>query len=357
MQGAKSGVRAAVLMLGLLLVGTACSGDTGFGSPNDPLAADQYAISQHGMIEAWERSVGEGVVIAIVDTGIDLDHPEFAGRLVPGYDWVDDDDSPNDENGHGTHVAGSAAAIGNNNLGVVGMAPEAKIMPLKVLGGDGSGSGEDVAAAIVWAADHGADVINLSLGGSSDLLGRLFNKIDSSNDAISHATDKGAVVIAAAGNDDTYLTAYNPETPVLVVNATNELGEAARFSNFGDPRAVAATGARIVSTAPTYPTMIWPDGTDGYGVLDGTSMASPHVAGIAALLVGAGETPKEIRQLIGDTAYNPSEDPLLGAGIVQADRATERQAQGDVALLGILALLVVAGAAVALVAYERDKNA
>lgn len=299
---------------------TACVGAA--SEPDDPLAPDQYAVGQHEMLGAWGASTGDGVVIAIIDTGIDMDHPDLADRIVPGHDWVDDDNIPNDENGHGTHVAGSAAAIGNNGVGVIGMAPDARIMPLRVLAADGSGNSDDIAEAIRWAADNGADVINLSLGGSSSLLGRIYNKVDPTNEAIEYANDKGVVVVAAAGNDDTFLTAYNTETPVLVVNATNQLGETARFSNFGDPRAVSAAGARIISTAPTYPTTIWPQGSDGYEELDGTSMASPHVAGIAALMVASGDrSPAQIRDRLIDTAANPSNDPLLGAGIVQADKA------------------------------------
>lgn len=352
----KLSIRLVALGALTVLALSACAG-AGFTEPNDPLASDQYAIDQHGMMEAWQRSVGRSVTVAIVDTGIDLDHPEFRGKLVGGWDFVDDDDTPDDLNGHGTHVAGSAAAIGNNRIGVIGMAPEAKIMPIKVLGEDGSGSTEDVANGIVWAAENGADVINLSLGGSSDLLGRIFAQTGPTNQAIALATKKGAVVVAAAGNDDTFLTAYNPDTPVLVVNATNELGEWARFSNFGDPRAVAAAGARIVSTAPTYPTNIWPEGTDGYGEISGTSMASPHVAGIAALLVGAGRSPEEIREIITDTASNPTNDPLLGAGIVQADAATEETHQRTRAFWLIVILVVVGGGAAAIIAWERNKNA
>ena len=302
----------------------ACGGSAA-DQPNDPLAGDQYAVEQHDLLAAWGQSEGEGVVIAIIDTGIDLDHPDLAASIVPGYDFVDDDNEPNDENGHGTHVAGSAAAIGNNGIGVIGMAPKASIMPLKVLNAEGLGSSEDIAEAIVWATDNGADVINMSLGGSPDLLGRIYNKVDPSNEAIAYANRNGVVVVAAAGNDDTFLTAYNPETPVLVVNASNELGETARFSNFGDPRAVSAAGARIISTAPTYPTTIWPNGSEGYELLDGTSMASPHVAGIAALVIASGErSPDRVMSAIFRTASNPEGDPLLGAGIVKADAAVER---------------------------------
>ena len=328
--------------LGTALVLAACGGGTGYDASGDPLSGSQYAVGQHEMEAAWQKASGSGVVIAIVDTGIDLDHPDLAGRIVAGRDWVDGDDSPNDENGHGTHVAGSAAAIGNNEVGVIGMAPEAMIMPLKVLAADGSGSTDHVAEAIIWAADNGADVINLSLGGSSNLLGRIFNKESPVNEAIAYADRKDVFVVAAAGNDDTFLVAYDPETPVLVVNATNEAGEWARFSNFGDPRAVAAAGARILSTAPTYPTTIWPDGSEGYEEISGTSMASPHVAGIAALLVDAGmRSPAQIRDRIIDTASNPDGDPLLGAGIVQADRAVPTSGLTQVFWVAAAALVVV----------------
>lgn len=342
---------AALIAVGLAMLLTSCGGTA--DPPDDPLASDQYAIDQHGLLDAWGSATGRGVVVAIIDTGIDLDHPDLADRIVEGYDWVDDDDTPNDENGHGTHVAGSAAAIGDNAVGVIGMAPEASIMPLKVLGADGSGNSEDIADAIVWAADHGADVINLSLGGSSNLLGRIYSKVDPTNDAIEYANRKGVVVIAAAGNDDTFLTAYNIETPVLVVNATNEVGQTARFSNFGDPRAVSAAGARIMSTAPTYPTTIWPDGSDGYEALDGTSMASPHVAGIAALMIDSGvRSPDQIRDRLVDTASNPDNDPLLGAGIVQADDAV----RGGFGTRDIVILVVVAVVLVAALMWRRQQT-
>ncbi|MEN8041762.1 MAG: S8 family serine peptidase, partial [Actinomycetota bacterium] len=318
---------------------------------------EQYALDRLNMRDAWAQSDGSGAVIAIIDTGIDLDHPDLKDKIVHGHDWVDDDNTPNDENGHGTHVAGSAAAIGNNALGVIGMAPEAKIMPLKVLGGDGTGNSEDIADAIRWAVNHGADVINLSLGGTSDLLGRIYNKVDPSNDAIAYANKKGVVVVAAAGNDDTFLRAYNRETPVLVVNATNELNISARFSNFGDPRAVSAPGARILSTAPTYPTAIWPEGTEGYETLAGTSMASPHVAGIAALMVDRGVSPEDIRNAITETALNQSDDPYLGAGIVQADLAVAQATQFEDPINWFIVIFVIGLIGGAVIVWERHRNA
>ena len=314
-------------LLSLALVASGCS-DAELVL-DDPLAEAQYAIDIHGMREAWETSTGDGVTVAIIDTGIDLDHPDLKDHIVRGYDFVHDDRKPDDENGHGTHVAGSAAAIGGNGIGVIGMAPQAKLMPLKVLGGDGSGNSEDIAEAIRWATDNGADVINLSLGGTSDLLGRIYNKLDPSNEAIQEAVEAGVVVVAAAGNDSTFLTAYNAETPVVIVNASNELGRHALFSNFGDPRAISASGARILSTAPTYPTETWPEGSEtGYEYLDGTSMASPHVAGIAALLVAEGATVQEIWAAFADTAVMPEDAILLGAGVIRADLALGEVANG-----------------------------
>ncbi len=316
--------RIAAPLAAVALIATAC-GDSPKG---DPLAEQQYAIDQLGMREAWRTTEGEDVVIAVVDTGVDLSHPDLQDHLVEGYDFVEDDRVPDDGHGHGTHVSGTAAAIGNNGIGVTGMAPRAKIMPLKVLDAEGAGTSATVAEAILYAVDHGADVINLSLGGSSDLLGRLFSKVDPANLAILEAEKHGVVVVAASGNDATYLTAFNPSVPLLVVNASNEQGTSALFSNFGDPRAVSAPGARIVSTAPSYPTAMWPDGSQGYERLDGTSMASPHVAGVAALLTTTGASPAEIREALIATAENPQNVYFLGAGIVRADKALDYLRRG-----------------------------
>jgi subtilisin family serine protease len=293
-----------------------------FAQAEDPLRWEQWGHDELHLDEAWETSTGEGVVIAILDSGIDLNHPDLVDKLVPGWDFIENDDQPQDENGHGTHVAGIAAATTNNGIGIAGAAPDSKIMPVRVMNAIGTGSPDVIATAIVWAADHGADVINLSLGGNTDLLSRIF-KSGPMNQAIIDATNKGVVVVAAAGNDDTFIQAYRSDVPVIVVNASNEGDIPAQFTNWGDPRAVTAPGTRILSTAPTYPTWIWKTGTDGYEELDGTSMAAPYVAGVAALLVATrrGDSPTEIIDTLIETAQNPNDDPRLGAGIVNADRA------------------------------------
>ncbi len=310
--------------------------------------------------QAYEHSTGEDVVIAILDSGVDLDHPDLVNKLVLGYDFVEDDDIPQDENGHGTHVAGIAAAATNNGIGIAGAAPDAKIMPVRVLDARGSGSVDTIALAILWAADNGADVINLSLGGNTSLLSRMF-KSGPMNEAIIAADGLGAVVVAAAGNDDTFIQAYESSTPVLIVNASNELGLPAEFTNWGDPRSVSAPGARILSTAPLAPTTIWRDGSGGYEFLDGTSMASPYVAGIAALMVDTrrGESPATIRELITESAENPNNDPRLGAGIVNAEVAVSRSEVSPYWFLIIGGLLVVLLALIVaiVVTWLRGKQA
>ncbi|MFE1378629.1 S8 family serine peptidase [Streptomyces sp. NPDC058740] len=299
-------------------VTTGCSSDD---DKPDPLRDGQWALDALKMPDAWTTDRGDDTVIAVVDTGVDLDHPDLKGRLVDGYDFVDDDAEPKDLNGHGTHVAGIAAAHTDNGIGVAGGAPGAKIMPVRVLGADGSGTNDDITKGIVWAAQHGADVINLSLG-ESGLMARLL-KGGILNQAISAANAKGAVVVAAAGNDSTILQPYALDTPVLVVNAAGENGAPASFTNFGARNAVSAPGVDILSTLPTYTTRETLRNTSGYGQLSGTSMASPYVSAVAALLHRQGLSPAAIMKTIRDTASNPQNLPKLGLGNVDAAAAVK----------------------------------
>ena len=287
-------------------------------SPSDPLLEQQWGLAATNVPLAWSQTGGAGITIAIVDSGVDLDHPDLVDRLLPGRDFVDGDDEPDDPNGHGTHVAGIAAAS-SNNLGVAGAAPLASILPVRVLDANGAGSDETIAEAIRWAADNGADVINLSLG-ESGFISRL-TRGSSLNRAIREVAAEGVVVIAAAGNEGTAGQRYRIGVDVLVVNATDQKGSVAEFSNVGDVRSISAPGVEILSTAPTEPTAIWPSGTNGYEVLDGTSMATPLVSGIAALALAAGVDPTQLIDVLLDTAANPSGDVFLGAGIVDASAA------------------------------------
>ncbi|HEY3687047.1 MAG TPA: S8 family serine peptidase [Streptosporangiaceae bacterium] len=291
----------------------------GSGAEPDPLRGKQWALNALRLPEAWKTSEGRGVTIAIVDTGVDLHHPDLKGHLVAGHDFIDDDADPEDQNGHGTHVAGIAAAVTDNGVGIAGGAPDAKIMPVRVLSKVGSGDPNTIAAAIVWAARHGAEVINLSLGESGEMARLLRGGV--LNPAINIAVQNGAVVVAAAGNDGALKQPYKVSTPVLVVNATDRNGRPAPFTNFGSVGAVSAPGADILSTLPTYKTPANKGDTSGYGSEDGTSMATPYVSAVAALLRAHGDTVRQTVDAIRATARNPAHNPLLGNGIVDAEAA------------------------------------
>ncbi|MEW1923089.1 S8 family peptidase [Streptomyces sp. NPDC088360] len=301
-----------------VLLATACGED----SEPDPMRDQQWALDALKLPDAWGETKGDDTVIAVVDTGADLDHPDLKGRLVDGHDFVDGDDEPKDMNGHGTHVSGIAAAHTDNGVGIAGGAPGAKIMPVRVLGAGGTGDNADITKGIVWAADHGADVINLSLG-ESGLMARLL-KGGVLNQAIAHAHDKGAVVVAAAGNEGTALQPYKVDTPVLVVGASDQDGKPTDFSNFGAQQAVSAPGVGILSTLPTYRTKETLKDDSGYGELDGTSMAAPYVSAVAALLHQQDRTPDQIMAAIRGTAKNPDGLAKLGLGIVDAKAAAAK---------------------------------
>ena len=316
-------------------------GDPGSGVVNDPLFERQWGLEQISAPAAWERgATGAGTVIAIVDTGIDLRHPDLQGKLVPGFDFVagkrDCPAGPQDENGHGTHVAGIAAAATDNGIGVAGAAPDAMLMPVRVLDAEGSGSLEDVADGIRYAADHGADVINLSLG-ELPIVGQLTAFNQEIEDAVQHAWAQGSLVVAAAGNESFPLCSYPAFAHNAVcVGATDSRGLPSYYSNFPHNqdlvgvRAPGGVGSVFCEHDEDIWSTIWP-GSDydgcgdiaGYETLAGTSMASPFVAGVAAMLYGQGLTNAEIIDRLEQTSSNGGlYDPIYGYGIVDADAAT-----------------------------------
>src|SRR5437763_15771207 len=168
---------------------------TASAASNDPLRAQQWDLDRIGAEAAWPVGTGHGVTVAVIDSGVDLHHEDLAGQLVPGHDFVDDDDDPQDAYGHGTHVAGIIGAIADNRRGIAGVAPGAKLMPVRVLDATGSGSLDNVVAGIRWAVAHGAKVLNLSLGeDTQSILGPSFG------DALQEAWKAGAIPVVAAGN-------------------------------------------------------------------------------------------------------------------------------------------------------------
>lgn len=283
--------------------------------PNDPQYARQWAMPKINAQQGWAKArANSGITVAVLDSGVDVNHPDLKNRLVQGTNTVNPLKSSRDDDGHGTHVAGIIGATNNNGTGVTGVAgiPGIKIMPVKVFDGAG-GSDVSISDGIIWAADHGARVINMSFGSyfQSDVL----------NDAIDYAYDKGVVLVAAAGNwasqDISYPAAL---AKVIAVSATDKNDSLADFSSYGPQIDVCAPGYEIYST-------FW-DKYKGstYTELSGTSMASPMVAGLAALLLAKNPnlTNEEVRQIIEVSAVDlgdPGWDTKFGHGRINLDKA------------------------------------
>lgn len=260
--------------------------------PNDPYISGQYAWTNIQAYRGWALDNHFSSVVAVVDTGVQLDHPDLAAQIVQGYDFVDDDTLAEDGYGHGTHVAGTIAAVTDNGVGVAGTCPACRIMPVRVLDRYG-GSAFTVAAGIVFASDNGARVINLSLGGPYSSI---------VEESLALATRRGALPVCAAGNDGTNDTRYSfpaADDHCIAVAATTIRDELAWFSNYGSWVDIAAPGESIYSTLP-YDEYFW---------ADGTSMATPHVAGVAGLLAGSGMSSGQVRARLLQTA-----DPIPGTG-------------------------------------------
>ncbi len=293
--------------------------------PNDPSYSEQWNLRSINVEQAWEDSKGEGIVVAVIDTGVspvpDFEQTEF----VAGYDFVNDDVIANDDVGHGTHVAGTIAQSTNNNYGVAGIAYKAKIMPIKVLGLNG-GTVVDIAEGIKFAADNNADVINMSLGGSgeSDVLA----------EAIKYAHEKGVVIIGAAGNENRNSSSYPARYPeVISVSATDSAGKKAPYSNFGAGVDISAPGGSTEAGLIVQEILAGEEQLPTFAGFQGTSMAAPHVAGVAALIKAVGVTePDEVRQVLLQSARKVEKDTLneYGAGELDATQAVQLALKGQI---------------------------
>lgn len=325
-----------------------------FLTPNDPLYSLQWHMqsSSTGSINAaaaWDVTDGSGSVIAVLDTGVAFENrsdatgtfyvaPDLAGtKFVPGYDFINNDPYANDDHSHGTHVAGTIAQSTNNGRGVAGVAYNASVMPVKVLGRDGSGSHTSIAQGVRWAADRGAHVINLSLGSSSGST--------TLRDALAYAHGKGVTIVAAAGNNGmnsvSYPAAYDDY--VIAVSATRFDERLASYSNYGSSIDLAAPGGdtSVDQNRDGYVDGVLQNTFNpstkntaefGYYFFQGTSMAAPHVAGVAALVTsqllkskGVAD-PTSVRHILQSTARDRGAtgvDVYYGHGIVDAAAAVQ----------------------------------
>lgn len=292
--------------------------------PNDQYYSKQWNLHKIGIEGAWTRTKGSGITVAVIDTGITQVRDLADTKFVKGYDFVNDTESAKDDNGHGTHVAGTVAQTTNNQYGVAGVAYEASLMPLKVLSADGAGTVADIAEAIKFAADKGADVINMSLGGGGE------SKL--MQDAIEYAYKKGVVIIAAAGNESTDGASYPARYPhVIGVSAFGPDGEKASYSNFGAGVDISAPGGS--ETGTILQETIDENGQGVFLGLQGTSMASPHVAGVAALIKASGVTePDQILKVLQQSARVIQDDGLnyYGAGQLNAEAAVKLASEGQI---------------------------
>ncbi|GIF17761.1 type VII secretion-associated serine protease mycosin [Actinoplanes tereljensis] len=284
---------------------------------SDPYRFYQWDLDTVRAPAAWARTTGAGVTVAVLDSGVDAGHPDLAGQVLPGADLTDGTEGPShDVHGHGTHVAGTIAAATGNGTGVAGIAPDVKILPVRVLGDTGAGYMSVAAQGVIWAADHGADVINLSISGATEEQSMTY--------AIAYARSRNVVVVAAAGNDrqkGNPVSFPGASPGVIAVAATGQGDAVAPFSTAGAYVDIAAPGAGIVSTYPG----------NRYVGMNGTSMATPHIAAAAALLRSVDRTlnPDQIEAALESSAVDlgaPGRDDDYGHGrldiVAALDKAT-----------------------------------
>jgi subtilisin family serine protease len=265
--------------------------------PNDEFWPDQWSPVKTNAGKAWDLTTGSPqVVVAVIDTGVDQTQPDLRGKLLAGFDFVNGDTDANDDNGHGTAVAGIIAADSDNGIGVAGYCWQCRLLPVKVVGADGSGYDSTLANGMVWATDHGARVLNVSLGGPSDDL--------TVTAAAQYAQAHGALVVAAAGNDSSSTLQYPAALPnVVSVSASDQDDRLYSFSNSG---AMLAAPGENTTTAPK----------GGYEFFIGTSSAAPVVSGVAGLAFSAAPSasPGQVEQALAASAV-----PIPGVAYGRVD--------------------------------------
>jgi len=287
--------------------------------PNDPNYARQWHLSKIAAPAAWDISTGlASVPVAIIDSGADPAHPDLSSSLISGYSFLTNTTDTRDTYGHGTATAGTAAAIGNNAIGVSGLAMKSSIMPLVVLDSSNYASYANIARAIIYASDQGVRVMNISIGGTSSSL--------TMQSAIDYAWNKNAIIFAAAGNNNSNVPIYPAAlNKVIAVSATDSADNRSSFSSYGAWIDISAPGTNIYTTL----------NGGSYGGYNGTSFASPLAAGLAALIlsVNSGLTNVQVENIIKTTAYDLGSagfDEYFGYGRINAQKALEYVKNGQV---------------------------
>jgi len=308
--------------------------------PNDPHYPRQWNLRRVGAAALWRRTPrGAGIRVAVLDTGVSPVEDLPPSTLLPGVSLVPGVASAADDQGHGTHVAGTIAQATHNGLGVAGMAPAVEILPIKVLAASGAGSSATVAAGIDYAVDHGAQVVHLSLGGPySDAVAL----------AVSRAVASGALVVAAAGNTGTTGVAWPAGLPqVIGVGAVGPGGALAPYSSFGEGLTVLAPGGDTRQPdGGILQDTVGPDGGHAYRALQGTSMAAPHVTGAVAALLSAGLSPAAARQALVSTATDDGIwSAQRGFGEIDLPRAVRWGIDAPAGLRACVGLLLAIGVA------------
>lgn len=273
---------------------------------NDPYLGSQWHLPKIRATTAWDTAQGSGVTIAILDTGVDAGHPDLSARMVPGWNWFDNNSDTADVYGHGTKVAGAAAAAANNTIGVAGVAGQSRIMPIRVSDLQGYASWSALTQGITWAADHGARVVNISyvVANSAAVIS-----------AANYMKSKGGLVVTSAGNYGTDAS-ITPTTSMIPVSATDSTDAKTSWSSYGAFVAMSAPGAGIYSTTRG----------GGYASVSGTSFSSPITAGAIAVIMSANPnlTSAEVEQVLYSTALDlgaAGRDNLFGYGRVDLDAA------------------------------------
>jgi subtilisin family serine protease len=330
-----------IALLGVAVTALAVFPTPAAHASNDPSFKNQWSLARIGAEKAWTRSTGNGIRIGIVDTGVDLKHEDLDGRIVESVSCVGSDGdaakcrgSAQDDQGHGTHVSGIAAAIKDNGKGIAGVAPGAQLVEAKVLSSQGTGQGSDVIGGIKWVVDHGAKVVNLSLGDPAQLISALISE-NQLKEGVDYAWGHGAIPVIAAGNSNTGgmgLEGSNyGDLNAIIVGATGPDDKPASYSTStgGAKWAVAAPGGAaddkkdddIFST-------FWISGQkNAYTYLAGTSMAAPHVTGAIALLLAEGYSQQAAVTRLLDTAdkgVGCEPNSATCRGRINVDRATAK---------------------------------